>query len=188
MVQRSPQAMKRPMQARLHRARPSAHAGSDLFDAHVSIEAKGEYYALIGRQLGQCRPEQTPVVCWTVIVACGGSLVDGEVVALPSRNLAETIAARVDEDAIEPVFEEVRIAQRRPVAPSSDECVVGGVLGFGALAEDCVRKAIACVEVAVGKRMERRGAIGIGLASRKLPVRHGLDLTRSHCIHDNWAR
>ena len=51
-----------------------------------------------------------------------------KVVGRPSRGVAQTISAGVDQDAIEPMLEERRVTQGRSLAPRRDEGVVSRVL------------------------------------------------------------
>ena len=83
----------------------------------------------------------------------------GDVRRLPAPS-SQAIAAGVDEDPVEPLLEARRVAQRVPLAPCLDECVVGGVLRFGLVTQDRPGQAIRPVQMLVGQPGEGGGASG----------------------------
>ena len=89
--------------------------------------------------------------------------------------------AGVHDESIEPRIEPFGITQGRQVAPSSEECLLGRVLGAVMVAEDAVRQGIAAVDVVGGKHPE-----GIAIAAPRLPDE--VDLHPCPSVHGHNGR
>jgi hypothetical protein len=174
------------MQARLHGALANAQTSRDLFDAQVPEEAQRDDHALVWRQLGHGRPQEPAIVHWAVGVNGLEPRLSGEVLGGPSRDAPQPISAGVDQDPIEPMLEQGRVPQGRPLAPGHDKGVVGRVLSLGALAEDDLGEAVAGVKMLIGESSKGISTRGQARNLDELAIRHCLDLTRSHCTHDTW--
>ena len=112
---------------------------SAISDGRVAQEVmEHEDRPLFGRKAAEPAVELVPVADGEHVVACGRSVIDGE---HPQIRGPATLARRlgdadVDEQALEPRIEPVRIAEALQVTPGDHQRVLEGILGPIDVAQD----------------------------------------------------
>jgi peptide-methionine (R)-S-oxide reductase len=93
---------------------------------------------------------------------------------VPAACPARFRIAGVDDEAVEPGIEALRLAQRRQVAPGTEERLLGGVLGTIPVAQDAHRQGEAAVDVA-RRKLGERGTIAVRGPVDEIELVHSLE-------------
>ena len=153
------------MQARADRAYGCANRARNLLHREVAIEAKDDGRPLIGIEAAEGTLESIALGDLEMAVIRGSKRSCSiQIVMAPMTGASEAVATDVDEDPPEPGVELLGIAEAVVLRPSSDERVVGRILGLLCVAEDQPGEAVGRIEALVDKPLEGGG-------SRRLRVR-----------------
>jgi hypothetical protein len=153
------------METRADRAYGCANRARHLLHREVAVEAKDDGGSLIGVEAAEGSLEAVALGDLEMAVIRGSKRSCSiQIVMSPETGAPETVTTDVDEDPSEPGIELLGIAEAVMFPPSSDERVVGRILGLLCVAEDQPGEAVGRVEALVDKPLE-------GCGSRRLRVR-----------------